>query len=343
MILEAIAHLVNKQDLTESGMTAAMQEIMEGHATPAQIASFLTALRMKGETVAEITGAARAMRQRLISAGQRSHRKRILMVDTVGTGGDQSNTFNISTTAAFVVAGAGAYVAKHGNRSVSSRCGSADLLERLGVNIEIPPSKAEECLRSVGIVFLFAPSFHPAMKHAIGPRKEIGIRTIFNLLGPLTNPLLARHQLLGVYEPGLTEMFARVLHRLGSRRAMVVCGQDGLDEITITAPTRISELKGRRVKSYLIRPRDFGIKTGKLDDIKGGSPEDNARITLRILKGEKGPRRDIVLLNAAATLVVSSRAKNFTQGIALAQESIDRGKALHKLEELIEFTTTCTA
>ena len=343
MILEAISHLVNKQDLTESEMTAAMQEIMEGHATPAQIASFLTALRMKGETVAEITGAAKAMRQRLISFGQRSHRKRILMVDTVGTGGDQANTFNISTTAAFVVAGAGAYVAKHGNRSVSSRCGSADLLERLGVNIEIPPSKAEECLRSVGIVFLFAPSFHPAMKHAIGPRKEIGIRTIFNLLGPLTNPLLARHQLLGVYEPGLTEMFARVLNRLGSRRAMVVCGQDGLDEITITAPTRISELKGRRVKSYLIRPRDFGIKTGKLDDIKGGSPEDNARITLRILKGEKGPRRDIVLLNAAATLVVSSRAKNFTQGIALAQESIDRGKALHKLEELIEFTTTCTA
>ena len=343
MILQAISHLVNKQDLTESGMTAAMQEIMEGQATPAQIASFLTALRMKGETVAEITGAAKAMRQRLISSGQRSHRKRILMVDTVGTGGDQANTFNISTTAAFVVAGAGAYVAKHGNRSVSSQCGSADLLERLGVHIEIPPSKAEECLRSVGIVFLFAPSFHPAMKHAIGPRKEIGIRTIFNLLGPLTNPLLARHQLLGVYEPGLTEIFARVLNRLGSRRAMVVCGQDGLDEITITAPTRISELKGRRVKSYLIRPRDFGIKTGKLDDIKGGSPEDNARITLRILKGEKGPRRDIVLLNAAATLVVSSRAKNFTQGIALAQESIDRGKALHKLEELIEFTTTCTA
>jgi len=343
MILEAIAHLVNKQNLTESGMTAAMQEIMEGHATPAQIASFLTALRMKGETVAEITGAAKAMRQRLISAGQRSRRKRILIVDTVGTGGDQSNTFNISTTAAFVVAGAGAYVAKHGNRSVSSRCGSADLLERLGVNIEIPPSKAEECLGSVGIVFLFAPSFHPAMKHAIGPRKEIGIRTIFNLLGPLTNPLLARHLLLGVYEPGLTEMFARVLHRLGSQRAMVVCGQDGLDEITITAPTRISELKGKRVKSYLIRPRDFGIKTGKLDDIKGGSPEDNARITVRILKGEKGPRRDIVLLNAAATLVVSSRAKNFTQGIALSEESIDRGKALHKLEELIEFTTTCIA
>ena len=340
MILEAISKLVTEQNLTESEMKATIQEIMEGRTTPAQIASFLTALRMKGETVEEITGAAKAMRQKLVSP-QQTPLKRFQTVDTCGTGGDHAQTFNISTTAALVVAGAGAYVAKHGNRSVSSRCGSADLLERLGVKIAIPPHKAEECLHTEGIVFLFAPSFHPAMKHAIGPRKEIGIRTIFNLLGPLTNPLRTQHQLLGVYDPALTEIFARVLKRLGSQRAMVVCGSDGLDEITITGPTRISELKDGKVRTFSIKPQDFGIKKGRLEDIKGGGSEDNAHITLRILKGEKGPRRDIVVLNAAATLVVSSRAKNLPEGIALAQDSIDRGKALHKLEKLIEFTNAC--
>jgi anthranilate phosphoribosyltransferase len=337
MILQSISKLVNKQDLTESEIKATMREIMEGNATPPQIASFLTALRMKGETVEEITGAAKAMREKLLSSMQRPFLRGPL-IDTCGTGGDHANTFNISTTAAFVVAGAGVNVAKHGNRSVSSRCGSADLLEFLGVGLAIPPQKVEECLRKVGIVFLFAPVFHPAMRHASGPRREIGIRTIFNILGPLTNPARAKHQLLGVYEVSLTETMAKVLGRLGSQRAMVVCGYDGLDEVTITGQTRISELKMGRVRTYSIKPKDFGIKRGRLEDIKGGSPGDNARITLSILKGEKGPRRDIVLLNAAAALVVSSQTKNFPQGIAMAQESIDRGKALRKLEELIEFT-----
>jgi anthranilate phosphoribosyltransferase len=342
MILDAISKLIKEQNLTESEMKTTIQEIMEGKTTPAQIASFLTALRMKGETVEEITGAVRAMRQKLISPPPKASRRTTLItVDTCGTGGDHANTFNISTVAALAVAGAGAFVAKHGNRSVSSRCGSADLLERLGVRIEIPPHKVEECLYTVGIVFLFAPAFHPAMKHSIGPRKEMGIRTIFNLLGPLTNPLHARHQLIGVYEASLTEIFARVLKRLGSKRAMVVCGSDGLDEITITGSTKISELKNGKVRTYTIRPQDFGIKKGILDDIRGGSPEDNARITLSILKGEKGPRRDITLLNTAAALVVSSRAKNFPEGIALAQNSLDHGKALHKLEKLIEFTHAC--
>jgi len=341
MILTSISKLVKGIDLTESEMKVTMTEIMDGNATPAQIASLITALRMKGETVEEIAGAARAMRKKLTLVKQIPFLKRVVAVDTCGTGGDNTSTFNISTTAAFIVAGAGIKVAKHGNRSVSSRCGSADLLECLGVRIEIPLHKVEECLKQVGIVFLFAPSFHPAMKHAVGPRKEIGIRTIFNILGPLTNPALAKNQLLGVYEPGLTEIMARVLGRLGSQRAMVVCGNDGLDEITITGQTRISELKSGKVKTYSIRPRDFGVEKGRLEDIKGGNPKDNARITLSILKGEKGPGRDIVLVNAAAALMISSCAKNFLQGTAMARESIDSGNALKKLEQLIAFTNAC--
>lgn len=335
MIVESISKLIKKRNLTESEMRSIIREIMEGKTTPAQIASFLTALRMKGETVEEITGAANALRENLSPSFNCSS---LQAVDTCGTGGDYADTFNISTISAFVTAGAGAYVAKHGNRSVSSRCGSADLLEQLGVKIEIPPSLVGECLKSIGIVFLFAPLFHPAIKYTIGPRKEIGIRTIFNLLGPLTNPLQTQYQLLGVYDPSLTEIFARVLKRLGVKRAMVVCGSDGLDEITITGPTQISELKNGKVKTFFIKPNDFGIKKGKLEDIRGGTPQENARIALQILNGEKGPRRDIVVLNTAAALVVCSRAKNFLEGITLAENSLDSRKALQKLEDLIQFT-----
>lgn len=330
MIKEAITKLVDKIDLTEAETEAVMEEIMNGQATQAQIASFLTALRIKGETVEEITGAARVMRNK-------ATRIRVAdpdVVDTCGTGGDRSHTFNISTAAAFVVAGGGVTVAKHGNRSVSSMCGSADVLRALGVNIDIPPERVERCVNEIGIGFLFAPLYHPAMRHAIGPRQEIGIRTIFNILGPLTNPAGAACQVIGVYSSHLTETLARVLLNLGATHCFVVHGSDGLDEITITGESMISEGHKGKVKTYTLRPGDFGIKTATVEDLRGGSAEDNARIVGKILEGEKGPKRDIVLLNAAAGIMASGRASDFDTAIRLSEESIDSGKALAKLEAL---------
>ncbi len=334
MIKEAIAKVIEKKDLTEDEMIATMREIMEGEATQAQIASFITALRMKGETVAEITGAAMVMREKALKVKTRAS----VVVDTCGTGGDESFTFNISTAAAFVAAGAGLTVAKHGNRSVSSKSGSADVLRSLGVNIEAEVERVEECLDAIGIGFLFAPMMHGAMKHAIGPRREIGIRTIFNILGPLTNPAGAQYQVLGVYRSELTEVLANVLKNLGSARAFVVSGNDGLDEITLTTETKVSELKDGEVKTYSIKPEDFGMTRCKLFELQGGDPDDNAGIIREILRGEKGPKRDVVVLNAAAAIAASGIAKDIMDGIKIAEQAIDSGKALDKLERLIEIT-----
>lgn len=334
MIKEAISKIVAKTDLTEAEAEAVMREIMQGEATDAQIAAYITALRMKGETVEEITGSARVMREKAVSVRLDAP----YQVDTCGTGGDMSHTFNISTTAAFVVAGAGVTVAKHGNRSVSSKSGSADVLQALGVNIEMPSHRVEECLKEVGIGFLFAPMMHLAMKYAIGPRREIGVRTIFNILGPLTNPAGVKSQIVGVYAADLTGLLARALGNLGITHAFVVHGLDGLDEITITDKTKVSELKDGTVKDFFVHPSDFGLATGKAADLKGGDAKENAGITMDILKGRKGPRRDIVLLNAAAGLAASGKAKDVQEGIRLATESIDSGAALKKLEQLKAFT-----
>ncbi len=330
MIKEAITKLVEQKDLSESESESVMEEIMSGQATQAQIAAFLTALRIKGETIEEITGATRVMRNK----ATRIHVADPHVVDTCGTGGDRSHTFNISTAAAFVVAGAGVTVAKHGNRSVSSMCGSADVLKALGVNIDIPPERVERCVNEIGIGFLFAPMHHPAMRYAIGPRQEIGIRTIFNILGPLTNPAGAACQVIGVYSFHLTEMLARVLLNLGATHCFVVHGSDGLDEITITGETVVSEGYRGEVKTCKIRPGDFGIRSGTIGDLRGGSADDNACIVLKILEGEKGPRRDIVLLNASAGIVASGKSSDFSTAIKVAEESIDSGRALAKLDAL---------
>src|SRR4030065_1817736 len=296
MIKESITKLVERINLTETESEAVMEEIMTGQATPAQIASYLTPLRMKGETVEEITGAAIVMRNK----AARIRVNAPDAVDTCGTGGDRLHTFNISTTAAFVVAGSEVTVAKHGNRSVSSMCGSADVLRALDVNIDIPPARVEKCINEIGIGFLFAPLYHPAMKHAVAPRQEIGIRTMFNILGPLTNPAGAARQLIGVYSAHPTEILARVLLNLGARHCLVVHGSDGLDEITITGETIVSEGKSGEGRTYSIRPSDFGMGTASIEDIRGGSAEDNARIVVQMLEGERGPKRDVGLLNAAA-------------------------------------------
>ena len=334
MIKEAIAKVVEKVDLSEEEMESTMDEIMSGKATPAQIGSLITALRMKGETVEEIAGAARLMREKAVKIKSSSR----LLVDTCGTGGDRSHTFNISTVSAFVVAGTGLKVAKHGNRSVSSQCGSADVLETLGVNIEAKKEVVERCLEENGIAFLFAPLLHGAMKYAIGPRREMGIRTIFNVLGPLTNPAQAKAQVIGVYDGKLTEPLAQVLGRLGSKHSFVVHGSDGLDEITLTGETRISELKEGNVNTYQIKPEDFGLKTCGKDALLGGDKQNNADIIQEILKGAKGPRRDIVLLNSAAAIVAGDKAKDFKEGIELARDSIDSGGAREKLKKLIEMS-----
>ncbi|MFH1589534.1 MAG: anthranilate phosphoribosyltransferase, partial [archaeon] len=294
MIQKAIQKLVDKENLTQKEAEDVMNQIMEGKATQAQIGSFLTALRMKGETIDEITACAKVMREKASTI----HPKVDMLVDTCGTGGDKSHSFNISTTAAFVVAGAGIPVAKHGNKSVSSHCGSADVLKQLGVNLDLTPKQVEKCIEEIGIGFMFAPIFHGAMKHAIGPRKELGIRTIFNILGPLTNPANAKAQVVGVFDPKLTEPLAEVLGNLGLKHAFVVHG-NGLDEITIDGETRISEYKQDQVLTYNIKPTDFGIKISSLDTIKTNSIEENAEILIEILKGVIGPQRDIVILNAA--------------------------------------------
>lgn len=334
MIKEALAKIVAGNNLSVAEAKGVMGEIMRGEATSAQIGAFLTALRMKGETVEEIAGCARAMRESAIAVKPR----RDVLVDTCGTGGDNSGTFNISTTVAFVAAGAGLAVAKHGNRSVSSRCGSADLLQALGVNLELSAEQVARCIDEVGIGFLFAPMLHPAMKHALGPRKEIGLRTIFNILGPLSNPAGAKRQLLGVYVSNLTEIMAEVLRALGAEHAFVVHGADGLDELSTTGPNKVSQLHNGKVETFQLDPRELGLHKAKLSDLAGGDVETNVGITKSLLQGEKGPKRDIVLLNAAAALIVGGKARDFKEGLKLAAEAIDSGNALSKLKQLVEFS-----
>lgn len=333
MIKEAINQVVSSSNLSESEMAECMNEIMEGRASDAQIGAFLTALRIKGETVDEITGAAKIMREKATKIKAPEG-----VLDTCGTGGDMARTFNISTTTAIIIAGCGIPVAKHGNRSVSSQSGSADVLEALGIKIDLSPEKVETCLADTGFGFLFAPIFHPAMKYAIGPRREMGIRTIFNILGPLTNPAGAKLQVLGVFAEKLVEPLAQVLGNLGAQDAMVVHGKDGLDEITITDNTRVSRFFNRAVENSYIAPEDFGVKRGKLDDLTGGDKEKNAAITISILKGEKGAKRDVVLMNSSAALVVAKKAKDFRNGTEIAAEAIDSGKAMKKLEEIKRVT-----
>lgn len=334
MIKEAIGKVVEQIDLTTSEAENVMHEIMYGAATPSQIAAYMTALRMKGETVDEIAGSARAMREKATHVRVDDP----LVVDTCGTGGDCLNTFNISTTVAFVVAGGGITVAKHGNRSVSSACGSADVLKALGVAIEIPAERVGDCINEIGIGFLFAPTFHHAMKYAGVPRQETGIRTIFNILGPLTNPAKASIQVLGVFSSKLTDRMAQVLVKLGSKHCFIVHGMDGLDEITISGKSRISEGKSGRVAAYFIEPKDFQLEEGSVQDLIGGNPDTNAAILQSILRGEKGAKRNVVLLNAAPAFVATGKAKNLQEGIALAEESIDSGRAMMKLEQLCQMT-----
>jgi len=334
MIKEAISKIVKNQDLTESEMIEVMNEIMTGAASPGQIGAFITALRIKGETVDEITGAAKVMRDKATKIEVKGKK----VVDTCGTGGDEAMTFNISTAAAFVAAGAGLTVAKHGNKSVSSRSGSADVLKALGVNIEAEVAKVEKCLAKIGLGFLFAPMLHGAMKYAAPVRREIGIRTIFNILGPLTNPAGARCQVVGVYDDSLTDILGKVLANLGAEHAFVVRGEDGLDEITLTTETKVTELKDGKLRTYHIKPEDFGFKRCKPEDLRGGGPEQNAEIILSILKGKKGPQYDVVLLNAAAAIVAGGMAKSLEEGISTARGSIDSGAALERLNKLVEMS-----
>ena len=342
IITEALRVLVDRKDLSRIEAAAAMEAIMSGAATNAQIAAFLTALRMKGETVEELIGFAQVMRQKAVKVRTRAGEvvaatgtDREMLIDTAGTGGDASGTFNVSTATAFVVAGAGLKVAKHGNRSVSSLCGSADVVETLGINIELPPAKIARCVDEVGIGFLYAPLLHTAMKHVMAARREMGIRTVFNMLGPLTNPAGANAQIIGVYSDALTEPLARVLAELGTLRAFVVHGADGLDELSNTGPSHISEVHEGVVRSSTVRPEDFGLSRASIQDLRGGDREENAEIIRRVLAGEAGPRRDIVLMNAAAALVVGGKARDFKEGVALAAQSIDSGAAAAKLAGLV--------
>ncbi len=337
MIKEAIAALVSGHSLKMEEAASVMEEIMEGQVTPAQFGAFVTALRLKGETVNEIAGLAKTMRAKAIRVETTAP-----VVDVVGTGGDGLNTFNISTTAAFVVAGAGLKVAKHGNRAASSQCGSADVLEALGVKFELNARQVQQCIEKVGIGFMFAPAFHPAMKYAAAPRREIGIRTVFNIIGPLTNPADAKAYLLGVADSSLVKKLAQVLQSLDCHHALVVHGGDGLDEITITRKTRVCELKEGRINSYTISPEDFGLPRANLASLKGGTVAENAALLHSILSGTPGPQRDVVLMNAGAALVAGDRAKTIQQGIDLAKEALDNGKALAKLEQLIKLSQSFT-
>ena len=329
-----IQKIKNGGNLTSMEIEKVMNLIMTGRAVPEDVAEFLLKLRDKGPTVEEITAAAKIMRKFVLKISTRHD----VVLDTCGTGGDRQNTFNISTIAAFVVAGAGVVVAKHGNRSVSSRCGSADLLEALGVNLNIEQEHLSECLDEIGIAFMFAQKLHPAMKHVAQIRKELGVETIFNILGPLTNPAMATHQMIGVYNRDLVLPVAEVLRKLGSKRAIVVHGSDGLDEVTTTATTFVSEFNGHEILSYEIDPRELKIELSQPEQLKGGDIKKNVAIAEGILQGKKGPQQDIVVLNAACGLYVAQKAKNIAQGIKLAGESIDAGQALDKLEALKEFT-----
>lgn len=334
MIKELLNKVAQGKDLTETEACGAMEQIMEGAATPAQIAGLLTALKFKGETVDEITGFARVMRSKVTFVPS-SHP---LLVDTCGTGGDGANTFNISTVTALVLAGAGVKVAKHGNRSVSSRCGSADVLEALGVNLELEPGEVAACLEQVGIAFLYAPALHGAMKHAAGPRRELGFRTVFNILGPLTNPAGARAQVLGVFSASLVRVMAEVLLRLGAERAFVVHGAGSLDEVSPVGPASVCEIKGGAIHEYVLDPSGYGIARAGVEELAGGTPGENAIIAQGILAGETGPRRDAVLLSSAFGFMAAGVAGDFSDGLELAVQSIDHGLARAKLEELIRFT-----
>ncbi|MCS6844105.1 MAG: anthranilate phosphoribosyltransferase [Caldilineales bacterium] len=336
MIQQAIAKLLDRRDLTEDEAYATMMQIMQGEATPAQIGGFLVALRMKGETVAEIAGCARAMRDNAIPVRpQRGHPPDAPLTDIVGTGGDHSGTFNISTTAAFVVAGAGVPVAKHGNRSVTSKAGSADVLAALGVRLDLSPAQVAQCIDEAGIGFLFAVNHHPAMRHAIGPRRELAVRTVFNILGPLTNPAGATHLAIGVFNPDLTEPLAHVLGRLGAQAAFVLHGYGGLDELSLAGPNRVSALRDGRVTTFTLDPADLGLPRADLSALKGGDAAENAAITRRILSGqEQGPKRDAVLLNAAAGLALVDG--DWQAALARARASLDSGAALAALERLVE-------
>ena len=331
MIKEAIEKLINGEDLSREEAAAVMEEIMTGQATPAQFGAFVVGLRLKGETVDELSGLARVMRAKALRVEFDGP-----MVDTCGTGGDDLGTFNISTVAAFVVAGAGLTVAKHGNRAMSSHCGSADILEKYGVKIDLGPQGVKRCMEEVGIGFMFAPAFHPAMKFAVQPRREIGVRTVFNILGPLTNPARAQAQVLGVAAEPLGEKMIQVLQGLGSERAMVVHGEDGLDEISIIARTHIWELRDAGIKDYWVSPEELGLETAPLEALKGGSVEENTAIMVEILKGAPGPRREVVVANAAGGIVVGGKARDLREGVKLARESIDGGRALNKLNRLAE-------
>ena len=331
---QILEKMLERSNLTQHEMSDAFDKIMTGNMTPVQISAFITALRMKGESVDELAGAASSMRRHavLIDAGGRQ------VVDTCGTGGDRMNSFNVSTCAAIVTAGSGVPVAKHGNRAVSSQCGSADVLAELGVNIEAPPEVVEECIQTIGIGFLYAPKLHPAMKHAVGVRRELGIRTIFNMLGPLTNPAGARGQILGVFSPELTEPFARVLQTLGSNRAFIVHGHDGIDEISVTTTTRITELCKGVIRTYEFDPLTLIEEYYQAEDIAGADPAFNADVIRRVLSGKKGAYRDITLINAGAAIAAGGKADSIEAGFELAQESVDTGKASDTLSKLIENT-----
>jgi anthranilate phosphoribosyltransferase len=332
MIREAIGKLVEGEDLSQAEAAQVMNEIMEGDATPAQLAGFITALRLKGETVSEIAGLARVMRDKALrvevpnAAG---------LLDTCGTGGDAAHTFNISTTSALVAAGAGLRVAKHGNRAASSACGSADVLEALGVKIEVGPETVARSIDEAGIGFMFAPTYHPAMRHAAGPRRELGVRTVFNILGPLTNPARAGHQIVGVPRPELVETIAQVLGELGSQHALVVHGANSLDELSLSGPSLVAEYKNGTVTAREISPEDFGLRHATIDQIRGGDVARNRDIIENVLNGEPGPYRDIVLLNAAAALVAGDAVQDFSDGLESAREAIDSGSARDRLERLV--------
>ena len=347
MIKNAISKVVLQQDLVEAEMIEVMNQIMGGEATQAQVGAFITALRMKGETIEEITGAARVMRDHAtpIRVGkaldidrEEINLDRETILDTCGTGGSGTKSFNISTTVAFVVSACGVKVAKHGNRSISSACGSADVLESLGVNLNVTPEQVELCINEVGVGFLFAPALHGAMKHAIGPRREIGIRTIFNILGPLTNPAGADRQVLGVYDEKLVEVLAKVLVKLGCQRGFVVHGKDGMDEITLTGPTRVAEINEGQVTLSTIEPEDFGLRRCLLSDLQGGDAEENASIVREVLAGSEGPKRDVVLLNSAYAMVAAGIAESVDAGLQKARNMIDEGLAKAKLEGLVNLT-----
>lgn len=333
MIKEAIIKLSNKEDLTYDEAMQVMNEIMSGEASDVQKSAYLTALSMKGETIEEITASAKEMRNHCVK-----FLNDMEVLEIVGTGGDKSNSFNISTTSSLVIAAAGVPVAKHGNRAASSLCGAADVLEALGVNITIPPAMSAQILKEINICFLFAQNYHISMKH-VGPiRKELGIRTIFNILGPLANPAGASLQVMGVYSEDLVEPMAKVLNNLGVKRGMVVFGQDGLDEISLSAPTTVCEFGNNEFKTYVIQPEDFGFEKCKKEDLVGGTPQENAAITKSILAGDKGPKRNAVALNAGAALYIGGKADSFEAGVRLAEEMIDSGKATEVLEKFVELT-----